>query len=324
MYATRQNKEKVSRRIDGGGGRKNNKISLTNNNTRKFLTQKQGEYDLRSCILQCLKIEGVETTWVDVNWHKLDKNVANKIVVHIYQNSNRIISKIEANGACEIEVIGIKWLIEKDDINYLNLKKPRSRHFHDDSEGSSENEDSNILWRALRPEEKDDIFENGINPPLSNDPKISAATHISTGSRLKLKSDWISSSRSRKVAGAWAANEGSGFVVKFNLPKNKSENQFYDLTNPIHASIVFPNERHPALNFAKASQEVVIKGKIGHENILHLYRAKVITENDYMKLHEQLESGNELYIEDMKVYAIFKTRTKSSENPRPIVLLDYK
>ena len=125
----------------------------------------------------------------------------------------------------------------------------RVRRRHRDSEGESDSEDPSILHRAIRPDEKP---SQGIFAPdnaIFKDP----ATHVSAGSRAKTPSTWISLSRSRGVAAAWAdpRNGGSGYMVVADLPTGK----VLDLTNQGTRRELFG--KASAGNFAAGSQEVL-------------------------------------------------------------------
>ena len=215
--------------------------------------------------------------------------------------------------------------ILSDDEIIPEKKKVRSRKRHNLSDGESENEDEDIVWRSLRKEEQVGI--SGVRPPKDHNPNLTASQHISAGSRAIEKSPWVSASRSRKVAGAWASESGKK-LAKIQIPKNRrgvtgpnGEQDVYDITNSNDANKVFPSGEGSTLNTAKSSQEVVIKNGLGPENILALYEARKISVKQYNELKILLSLGDEIFIDGLKVYAIFRTRTEAKKPPLPRLLL---
>jgi hypothetical protein len=196
---------------------------------------------------------------------------------------------------------------------------PRSRQKHNLSDGESESGDPNVVWRALRKEENPKI--TGVRPPAGHDPNITASAHITAGSRANVKGPWVSTTRSRKVAGAWASESGHR-VAKLEIPEGLDRTSVYDLTNPEDARRVFPTGQGSSLNTAKASQEVVIKGGLGPKQVKALYEANKISVSEYKNIKKRMEAGEEIFIDDKKLYAAFRTRTKASGRPQPRVLLE--
>jgi hypothetical protein len=195
-------------------------------------------------------------------------------------------------------------------------KKPRSRKYHDLSEGESESEDPDITWRSLRKNEN--VGRSGLRPPEGHDPSITASAHITSGSKAKVKSAWVSTSRSVKVAGSWAS-ESDNRVAKLKIPESKREargmdgsRDVYDITAEDQSKEVFPTGKGSSLNTAKASQEVVIKGGVGPEDILALYEARKITVGQYKIIKAQLEKGETVFIDGRKVYTVFRSRTETA------------
>lgn len=169
---------------------------------------------------------------------------------------------------------------------------PRTRKRHADSEGESESECSSIGYRALRKEEEPEI--NGIQPPANSDPNISAFAHVRAGSRAKVKSCWASYSRSLKVAGSWAAKDPDGRVVKFNVPKdrktydltatNDQESFLKDYSRQTGNEIVLNPNKHPAINFAKASQEGLVYNGVDATDVIAVYKAERISNELFREL----------------------------------------
>ena len=187
---------------------------------------------------------------------------------------------------------------------------PRVRDRHIESEGESESEDPEVLYRSLRPDELAPQIA-GLRAPTGFDRGISAYEHINHGSKRLRKSMWISASRSIKVAGAWAA-EGHRRVVKFSKPvKGKT----FDLTSETgraamleqHESLTgkMPGNQQTvaAINFAKGSQEVVVSLRVQRSRVLEVYEAKSITEEE----RRELIKTDPFLLEYDKV---FKTRSR--------------
>ncbi|MEU3411880.1 hypothetical protein [Streptomyces sp. NPDC006658] len=203
----------------------------------------------------------------------------------------------------------------------LRAIMPRYRDVHPESEGESESEDPNVFYRTLRPEELP--LRNGLRPPVGHDVTKSAADHIRAGSRAKVKSSWVSFTRSLKTAAAWAA-ENESRIAKVKLPDGARvvEGRVYDTTDPEQLAAVFGNNGGSAENFAKASQEVVVKGGLGAEAVLQVFKAKYLTPEQY----EQYKTGAAT---DSDLYAVVRTRAKVTENkqklaPKPIGIYNHQ
>jgi insecticidal toxin complex protein TccC len=191
-------------------------------------------------------------------------------------------------------------------------QSPRVRERHISSTGDSDSEDPNVLYRALRADELQPQFL-GLSPPAVNDPKITAYQHVAHGSTAKVKSKWISASRSLKVAAAWAG-ENKLRVVKFSKP---AKTTVFDLTTEQGREAMLnqhndtlpegkrltPESSSKAMNFAKGSQEVVINGGVIASRILAVYEAKTLDEAE----HEKFREENPTYQGYDK---IFNTRSK--------------
>ncbi len=216
-------------------------------------------------------------------------------------------------------------------------KGPRVRPYDNLSEGESESEDPDVVWRALREEE--DPFTEGLRPPQGHDPGITASAHIASGSKAKVKSGWVSATRSRKVAGAWSTEKGGGRrVARFRIPKGErgkkvrlggedgpESRKVYDLTEQEQAAEVFPALQGTAYNSAKGSQEVLIHGGLGSEDVTDVLQSRKISVKDYNKLKEEIaaqkEKGGTASYSGMEVYAAFRTRAKQTGKAHPRVLL---
>lgn len=181
----------------------------------------------------------------------------------------------------------------------------RTRKRHNLSDGESDSEDPNILYRSLRKEE--DPFKTGLLPPDGHDPSLSASQHITAGSRAAVKGPWISGTRSKKVASAWAAKSDKR-VLKFRKPTGTES---YDMTDPSQARKVFPSMSGSSLNTAKASQEVVIKDHVPPENMIEILRAEKVLVGRYNAARKNPEPNQVGQI---------RSRTEASGTPTPVLL----
>lgn len=227
---------------------------------------------------------------------------------------------------------------EEDAQAVAPLQKPRRRMAHKDSEGESESEDPAIVWRALRKEESP--WEEGLRPPKKHNKDLKARQHITAGSRARMKSGWVSTSRSRKVAAAWASEsprrgaKASKRVVKARIREEQRGEQaptgdarVIDLTDPEQASKVFPAMKGTSLNTALSSQEVVIYGGIDKGDVLEEFESRVISKGEYSELKVALAGKTApVMFDGREVYAAFLTRREVEKkgkklDPKPRVLL---
>ncbi|MCD4506960.1 hypothetical protein LQR30_23095, partial [Chromobacterium piscinae] len=175
---------------------------------------------------------------------------------------------------------------------------------HPESEGESEDEDDQIVYRALRPNERPEL--DGLRPP-PGDSSVSAADHIRAGSRAKIKSAWVSATRSIRTAAAWAAQDGFGRVAVIKIPEDMPREYVHDLTTDKGLQDVFKSTEGMAVNFAKSSKEVVLKGGVRQSDILAVYDVERISEDEYGG-RERVES------DDMDFSIKYsKSRSKKSE-----------
>lgn len=178
---------------------------------------------------------------------------------------------------------------------------PRTRDRHAESSGDSDGGSPTTLYRSLRPHERP--YERGLLPPSPHNDDISARMHVEKGSKLKVPSAYVSATRSIKTAAAWAGREEGGRVATFTNPSGDRE--VYDLTNPDHQADVFGDSRTPARNFAKGSQEVVIRHGVPRENIRAVYDARAVSEAAYQEAKNHPPEGK---------YKRIKSRSKVQEN----------
>ncbi len=186
---------------------------------------------------------------------------------------------------------------------------PRTRALHHLSDGESDSENPNVLYRSLR---RDEDPRRGLRPPEGYDPNLTASQHITAGSRAKTKSEFVSATRSAKVASAWASEGGpGGRVARFNKPLDRES---YDLTNPYEAARVFPTGKGSSLNTAKASQEVVIRGGVPPENITGVWDAHRVPMSQYAEASADTVPGFERKS---------RSRSKATNTPHPVVLTEW-
>ncbi|NTZ07762.1 hypothetical protein [Burkholderia metallica] len=185
--------------------------------------------------------------------------------------------------------------------------RPRVRPDHRLSDGESDSENPDVLYRSLRSNESD-VRTTGLLPPEGHDASISALAHVQAGSRAEVKSDWVSATRSKKVAAAWAG-KSNGQVARFTKPADR---ETYDLTVPHDQARIFPNGGS-GLNAAKGSQEVLIKGGVPAENVTALWNASKVSVRDY---HEASSSNTPGFVGKIR------SRAKANDTPTPVVLTD--
>lgn len=200
----------------------------------------------------------------------------------------------------------IHGLIDKAIENEEYKVKPRTRKYHDLSEGESDSEECGIFYRSLRPDE--DPLKKGLRPPLGYDPKLTASQHVVAGTKSKNKSAFVSLTRSKKVAAAWAVKTPGGRIAKV---KRNPFKKYIDLTQPFQAQHIFPNLKGSSYNTAKASQEVLCKFGMGPESILQIYDTKKLSVAEYNKLKSENKDCNVHFI---------RSRTTKSSKPQPIML----
>jgi hypothetical protein len=132
------------------------------------------------------------------------------------------------------------------------------------------------------------------------------------------------------VAGAHASEnkEGGkpvGRVATFDATKAREEGRVADLTNAEDQKKVF-GERGggTAANFAKASQEVLIKGGVGPEDVTKVEDARKPSVKEYNQIKTQMEKGETATYDGQTVNDAFRTRTKAGGKPDPRLLLEQK
>ena len=177
---------------------------------------------------------------------------------------------------------------------------PRTRERHPLSEGESESEDPDILFRSLRPDERP--FESGLLPPEDHDPDKTLVQHVTSGTRAQAKSPWVSLTRSRKVAGGWASKKGRQVAKVRVTPEQRARGPVVDLTDPREVEAHASGLGSTALNSAKSSQEALARGGLPKESVLGVYNARKVSKKEYDETPE----------DDPRVYAKFRTRAEVS------------
>lgn len=164
-------------------------------------------------------------------------------------------------------------------------KRVRVRPPHDLSEGESESEDPNVLYRSLRADE--DPLNAGLLPPEGHNPDKTASEHVTAGTRAMEKSPWVSFSRSAKVTGAWASKKKGGRVARVQLtPDLRRGRETVDFTDEDQAKTVFPKLKGSSYNTALSSQEVLVKQGVPREGVQAVYNARKVTKKEYDALEE--------------------------------------
>ncbi|CAF3809598.1 unnamed protein product [Rotaria sordida] len=242
-----------------------------------------------SVIQKILHDRGIEKSIDDLRNDRAQRIEDNpKVFVKIFKAEQWVSSRYpqEANA---ILVIGAgykyKKNIEFENIDKENIGKYRRRQRRPSSEGDSESENPNILYRAIREDEQP--FEDGLRPPPNHDPNKSATSHIRSGTRAKQKSPWISATHSLKEAARWASVK-EGRVVVFEIPQDLADQSdlphesrtMYDLTNLNDARLIFP-KGGPGLRSAESSQEVIIKDHIPPKCISTVYKVISVSKDEY-------------------------------------------
>lgn len=138
-----------------------------------------------------------------------------------------------------------------------------------------------VLYRALRTDELNPTHQH-LLPPCTPCPEagaccdISPQAHVRAGTKAKVKSRWISATKSQLRAALWASNTtahgtptklSSAHYVSFEL--NLDRNKVIDLTVPPKELTI--NLKASALKSAQRSQEVLIKDRVNDRDLIGLY-----------------------------------------------------
>lgn len=195
-------------------------------------------------------------------------------------------------------------------IDAEDFKRTRFRRMDPDSDGESDEDDlvldpsESYYYRTMRVDEQPQT--HGLRPPDGFDPTLTARQHVTSGTRAKTKSQFVSGTHSMGVSGAWAS-QTTGYVAKFQAPPS---GQFHDLTTT-------QGQRDTGLtgtglNAAKSSQEVLIgNGGTGvpPEYITSIWHAQ---EMDVQTYRDEGGSGS------TPTEKRFSTRAQATKKPKPI------
>ena len=173
---------------------------------------------------------------------------------------------------------------DQDIISWLQQLQLTNQDVYQVLGTSFDQNNQNIVYRALRPNELYNILEKkAILPPChpcpGQDPccQITPGAHVSAGSKAKTKSAWISTTKSLEIASLWAARNPpyiftsldprqqqrpSGIVIAINI-------QGLQPLDPTTITDIGETGR----NAAKASQELLFYGSIPSHHIVGYYNA---------------------------------------------------
>lgn len=168
--------------------------------------------------------------------------------------------------------------------NPLLAKGYRTRHLKsgsgDESEGESESEDANIVWRGLTPLDLHNLKNGkGLQANTQKNDKdlyTEIREHVENGSKPDHKCGLMSATRSKKVAARYSSSkcnsdapQPSNVMAKIKLDSNIGS---VDLTDP--NEIQKSGLVGTAMKFAENSQEVIIYTNVQQKNILAIYEVK--------------------------------------------------
>ena len=151
----------------------------------------------------------------------------------------------------------------------------------------------NFLYRALRRDELASLFyNNALLPPCSYCPVnevqpccgITPTAHVNSGSRAKLKSRYISTTRDESIAALWSSvrETSDGNVIRL---LGTGSSGLFAAINPTGLQTFDPVEDPSigitAKNAAIASQEILIPDIIPLQNIVALFESIQVTKDIY-------------------------------------------
>ncbi|MDH7445656.1 hypothetical protein [Aquimarina sp. 2201CG14-23] len=184
----------------------------------------------------------------------------------------------------------------------------RARHEESDSESSDISESVN--YRALRGEEKP--LEQGLQPPEGADQSKTPLQHVGAGSRAKTKSAFVSTTKSKRTAIAWAAftnPTGTGRVAKIKATKDDM-----DISTTKGVKEHLKVEKGTAVNSAKASKEVLTKGGIDKSRIMEVKDVQKVSQEVARNARKQLKEGKTVVHEGRIVEFAQVSRAKATES----------
>lgn len=152
------------------------------------------------------------------------------------------------------------------------------------------------LYRSLRTDELYDLLKNGIIAQCKNCNceyctvdkccEITDKAHINSGTKAKLKSRYISTSESEPVVAWWSANTSGNPLEKSATYIEIDEEEQHDVDEEEKYIIKTCEKNYGAManNRARASCEVLIMDYIPVENIISIFRVKIITKREFDKI----------------------------------------
>ena len=147
-----------------------------------------------------------------------------------------------------------------------------------------------LLFRALRPDELITLFEkNALLPPCNPCPgkpccEITATAHVNSGSRAKIKSSWISTTRNPGIAALWSSTTKTkeGYVVRL---EGRHSSGVFAVINHTGLNTYDPVKDESigvtARNAAQKSEEILIKDIIPATNVIGLCQATQVKKSEY-------------------------------------------
>lgn len=219
--------------------------------------------------------------------HMLSTNIDNDLVERLNSLKFSELEKKEQNSYSLSHKNNLIYSVIRREPSFFTLRPPnskgyRSRHpkrlSDDESEGDSDSDDPNFVWRGINLGEYLEITSGIENTPYlydlnSIDTHQTIREHIEHGSDRNHQCPFISASRSMKVAARYASHrlnnsqiEPSGFMVKIRL-----EHDYFrvDLTNPEELKKVGLSKAFKKC--AQNSQEVILMAPLLKRNIEGIY-----------------------------------------------------
>jgi hypothetical protein len=141
------------------------------------------------------------------------------------------------------------------------------------------------LYRSVRNDELFELLDNGILAHCNNCPKdpcckITDRQHVTSGTKSRIKSRYISTTKNESIAAWWSCN------VSGNPSEHKSATyieyeDIFDASKMIDTITRVGEYGATAYNSALASKEVLVIDKIPISKITNIYRIKTITKDLY-------------------------------------------
>jgi hypothetical protein len=144
------------------------------------------------------------------------------------------------------------------------------------------------LFRSVRSDELFGLLSHGIVAHCNHCPidpccKVTDGQHINSGSKSKIKSRYISSTKKEDIAAWWSANTSGNPTAHKSATYIEFEDT-YDDSNMIDA--ITQNYGATANNRAKMSAEVLILDHIPISKIANIYRVKTVDKSVFDKFSD--------------------------------------